>query len=142
MRLWIPLATLCTWLTSNRHVLGLAVAVNFMTVAVALLIEGLGVGLSHVVFGVGAAALVRSIGWAFRDYSMETLQVFLVGILTPLAVGFLLVLIFAGGRRIADFYHFLGFFFGASIEAMYVLDAHSSDSDSDSGSAGTRGSLT
>jgi hypothetical protein len=82
MCLWIPLATLCTWLTSNRHVLLLAFAVNFMTVAVALVIEGLGLGLSHVVFGVGAA-----------------------------------------------------------IESMYVLEGHSSESDSESGSAGTPGSL-
>lgn len=124
MELWIPFGVLLTLFTNNRHVLMMAFAVNFMTTLLALFIEGLGLGMSHVVFGVVAATLVRSVGLGLRNGSQELLQ---IGITVPLAfgvVGFFVVLIFAGPRIIADFYHLLGFLFGGAIEAMYVLDAH------------------
>lgn len=124
MYLWIPFGILLTLFTSNRHLLLLAFAVNFMTTILALFIEGLGLGMSHVVFGVMAATLVRSVGLGLRNGSQELLQ---IGIAVPLAfgvVGFFVVLIFAGPRWIADLYHLLGFLFGGAIEAMYVLEAH------------------
>ena len=127
MTLWVPFATLLTWLTSNRHVLLVVVTVNFMTVVTAIFIEGVGLGLSHVVLGVGAAALVRSIDYAFADTSPEGIQTLVVGIMSPLAVGFFLVMVLAGPRLIADFYHFLGFLFGSAIEAMYVFSGRESD---------------
>lgn len=126
MELWIPFGILLTWFTSNRHLLGFAFAVNFMTVLIALFIEGLGLGMSHVVFGVIAATLVRSVGLGLRNGSQELLQ---IGITVPLTfgvVGFFVVMVFAGPRWIADFYHLLGFMFGGAIEAMYVLNAHES----------------
>jgi membrane associated rhomboid family serine protease len=124
MWLWIPFGTLFTWFTSNRHLLWFAFAVNFMTVLIALFIEELGLGMSHVVFGVVAATLVRSVGLGLRNGSQELLQ---VGITVPLTfgvVGFFVVMVFAGPRWIADFYHLLGFMFGGAIESMYVLNAH------------------
>lgn len=51
MWLWTPFGTLFSWFTSNRHLLWVAFAVKFMTVLIALFIEGLGQGMSHVVFG-------------------------------------------------------------------------------------------
>ena len=124
MWLWVPFGTLVTWFTSNRHVLGFAFAVNLMTVLIALFIEGLGLGMSHVVFGVVAATLVRSVGLGLRNGSQELLQ---IGITIPLTfgvVGFFVVMVFAGPRWIADLYHLLGFIFGGAIEAMYVLETH------------------
>ena len=123
MRLWIPFGILLTWFTSNKHVLGFAFAVNLMTTLIALFIEGLGLGMSHVVFGVIAATLVRSVGLGLQNGSMELLQ---IGVTVPLAfgvVGFFIVMVFAGPRWIADLYHLLGFVFGGAIEAMYVFDA-------------------
>ncbi|MFC6756929.1 hypothetical protein ACFQER_09850 [Halomicroarcula sp. GCM10025894] len=124
-----------TWLTSNRHVLWLVVAIGFGKTATGILIQGPTVGMSGVVFGVGAAAVVRSTGYALQDSSLETLQVIVVGLLTPLATGFLIVMIFAGQRWIADFSHFLGFLFGGAIEAMYVFDEHETDTDDGEGPA-------
>lgn len=124
MWLWVPFGTLLTWFTNNRHLFGFAFAVNFMTVLIALWIEGLGMGMSHVVFGVVAATLVRSVGLGLRNGSQELLQIGLTVPLTFGVVGFFVVMIFAGPRYIADFYHLLGFIFGGAIEAMYVLDAH------------------
>jgi len=124
MRLWIPFGVLLTWFTSNRHLLGFAFAVNFMTTIIAVFIEGLGLGMSHVVFGVIAATLVQAVGLGLRSGSTELLQ---IGITVPLAfgvVGFFIVMVFAGPRLIADFYHLLGFMFGGAIEAMYVFEAH------------------
>lgn len=124
MWLWIPFGTLLTWYTSNRHLLGFAFAVNLMTTVIALFIEGLGLGMSHVVFGVIAATLVQSVGLGLRNGSMELLQ---IGLTVPLAfgvVGFFVVMVFAGPRWIADLYHLLGFVFGGAIESMYVLAAH------------------
>jgi len=124
MWLWIPFGVLLTWFTSNRHLLWFAFAVNFMTTIVAVFIEGLGLGMSHVVFGVVAATAVRSVGIGLQNGSQELLQ---IGVTIPLAfgvVGFFIVMVFAGPRFIADFYHLLGFLFGGAIEAIYVFDAH------------------
>lgn len=129
MVLWLPFGTVLTWLTSNRHVLGLALLANFLTVIVAIPIEGAGLGMSHVVFAVAAAALVRSSGYALQNASTDALQSVLLGLLVPVLGAFLLILVLAGPRRIADFYHFLGFLFGAAIEAMYVFDDHESDAE-------------
>jgi hypothetical protein len=129
MTLWIPFAAVLTWLTSNRHVLMLVVTVNFLTVVTALFIEGVGLGLSHVVLGVGAAALVRSIDYALADSGPVAVQSIVVGIMFPLSTGFLLVMVLAGPRFIADFYHFLGFLFGGAIEAIYVFSELESDDD-------------
>ncbi|MBX0287053.1 rhomboid family intramembrane serine protease [Haloarcula salinisoli] len=131
MRLWLPFGILMTWLTSNRHVLWLVVTIGFGKTATGILIQGPTVGMSGVVFGVGAAVLVRSTGYALQDSSLETLQIIVFGLLTPLATGFLLVMIFAGPRWIADFSHFLGFLFGGAIEAMYVFDEHEDGRDSE-----------
>ena len=86
-------------------------------------------------FGVGTAALVRSTAYALQDASLETLQVIVVGLLTPLATGFLIVMIFDGQRWIADVSHFLGFLFGGAIEAMYVFGEHGTDTDGGEGPA-------
>jgi membrane associated rhomboid family serine protease len=131
MWLWIPFGVLLTWLTSNRHVLMLVVVVGFQKTATGILIQGPTVGMSGVVLGVGAAAMVRSTFYAMPDASSETLQTIVAGLMIPLATGLLLVMIFAGPRWIADFSHFLGFVFGGAIEAIYVFDSHGADPEDD-----------
>jgi len=133
MRLWLPFGILLTWLTSNRHVLWLAVTVNFLAVVTGIVVQGPVVGISHVVLGVGAATMVRSTGYAFQDASTEGLQTIIAGLMIPLAMGLLLVMILAGPRWIADFSHFLGFLFGGAIEAIYVFSEHD-DGSEDGGS--------
>ena len=127
MRLWLPFGVLMTWLTSNRHVLWLVVGVNVSTSVGAMAVLQAGVGMSAVVFGIGAAILVRATGDAMRDQSLETVQAVVLGLMTPLAMGFLLIMVLAGPRVIGDFAHFLGFLFGGAIEAMYVFDEHETD---------------
>ncbi|MCW8173021.1 rhomboid family intramembrane serine protease [Natrialba swarupiae] len=69
MLLWMPFAILLTWMTSNRHVLGLVVGTNVLTSPV-LAIGGMAVwGLSGAVFAVVAATLVRATGYAMRGVS-------------------------------------------------------------------------
>lgn len=129
MRLWIPFGFLLTWLTSNRHVLVLAVVVSVQKTATGILIQGPTVGMSGVVLGVAAAALVRSVDYALQDASAAAVQTVVVGLMAPLAAGLLVVMILAGPRTIADFSHFLGFLFGGAVEAMYVFHERESDSD-------------
>jgi len=133
IRLWIPFAIVFTLLTSDRHLLGLAVTVNVLTVITGLAVGEYGVGLSSVVFGVIAATLVRSVGIAMQDASMETLQTMLVVVFTPAMVGFFLLAIVnpgaAGLSNVAHFSHLFGFLFGGAIEAIYVLEGHEEDGE-------------
>ena len=133
IRLWIPFAIAFTLLTSDRHLLGLALTVNVLTVITGLAIGEYGVGLSSVVFGVIGATLVRSVGLAMQDASMEALQTMLLWVLTPALAGFFIVAVLGstipGLPPIAHFSHLFGFLFGAAIEAIYVLDDHGDDSE-------------
>ncbi|MDS0261645.1 rhomboid family intramembrane serine protease [Haloarcula sp. S1CR25-12] len=131
MRLWLPVGIVLTWLTSNRHVLWLVIAVGVGKTATGILIQGPTVGMSGVVFGVAAAALVRSTDYALQDASLETVQTVVAGLMIPLATGFFLIVILAGPRWIADFSHFLGFLFGGAIEAMYVFSEREGGRESD-----------
>ncbi|MFC7077229.1 hypothetical protein [Haloarcula halophila] len=131
MRLWLPFGILLTLMTSNRHVLGLVVVTNFLTILVAITIEGPGVGISHVVLGVAAATLVRSAGYAFQNASTALLQYVIAGLLIPTAGGLLLVMILAGPRWIGDFHHFLGFLFGGAIESIYVFGDRETEQESE-----------
>lgn len=133
MWLWVPFGVLLTWLTSNRHVLGLAVVVNALTVVVAIWIEGVGLGLSHVVLGVAAATLVRATGIALQNASTEALQVVVTILLVPTLGGLFLVMALAGARWVADLYHLLGFLFGWAIEAIYVFADHDPPGEADAG---------
>jgi hypothetical protein len=133
MWLWVPFGVALTWLTSNRHVFGVAVTVNALTAVVAIWFEGVGLGLSHVVLGVAAATLVRATGIAFQDASTQGLQLVVTALLLPTLGGLFLVLALAGSRWVADLYHLLGFLFGWAIEALYVFAAH--DDESDTGGA-------
>lgn len=126
MELWIPFGILLTWFTSNRHLLFFALAVDFMTSIIALLIEGAGIGMSHVVFGVVAATLVQSIGLTLRNRSQEALQIGVTAVLTFGVVGFFIIAIFSGPGPIGYFAHLLGFLFGGAFESIYVFSAHRS----------------
>jgi membrane associated rhomboid family serine protease len=128
MRFWIPFGTLFTLLTSNRHLLLVAVLSHMLTQLASSALFRFGVGMSVVVFAIGAAVLVRSIGIALQNQSMEALQYGLIGLVPPVLLGFAMIFIIAGPSQIGHFEHFLGAVFGAGIEAMYVLNEHESDS--------------
>ena len=128
MRFWIPFGTVFTLLTSNRHLLLVAVLSHMLTQLSSSALFRFGVGMSVVVFAIGAAVLVRSIGIALQNQSMDTLQYGLIGLVPPVLLGFAMIFIVAGPSEIGHFEHFLGAVFGAGIEAMYVLSEHESES--------------
>jgi hypothetical protein len=66
--------------------------VNFLTSIVNMPVEGGGVGMSGVVFGVVAASLVRSTDSAMDNASLGTVQTAVAGVLLPGLVGFFLVM--------------------------------------------------
>jgi len=127
MRLWLPIGTAFTLLTSNRHLLVVAVVSHLLTQIVSSGLFRFVSGLSIVVFAVMTAALVRSIGYAFQNHSMETLQNAVALILLPLLTGVFLIVVLAGPSQIGHFEHFLGALFGAAVELLYVFDEHGSD---------------
>jgi membrane associated rhomboid family serine protease len=131
MRFWIPFGTIFTLLTSNRHLLLVAVLSHMLTQLASSALLRFGVGMSVVVFAIGAAVLVRSIGIAFQNQSMEVLQIGLIGLVPPVLLGFAMIFIVAGPSPIGHFEHFLGAVFGAAIEAMYVLSEHESETAPD-----------
>ncbi|MFB6179483.1 MAG: rhomboid family intramembrane serine protease [Halorientalis sp.] len=129
MEAWIPFGIVLTWLTSNRHVFGVVVVSHLLASVVGLLLGRFGIGMSVAVFALIAATLVRSVGAAFQNASMESLQAAIMGVLVPL-VGALFFLALVGWHsRIGHFLHFLGFLFGGAIEAMFVFGGHDRDTD-------------
>jgi membrane associated rhomboid family serine protease len=124
MRWWIPIGIVFTILTSNRHVLLVAVVSHVLTQVVSSGLFRFVSGLSVVVFAVLTATLVRSIGYAFQNHSMEALQNAIAALLIPVLTGVFLIVIVAGPSWVGHFEHFLGALFGAAIETIYVFDAH------------------
>nr|WP_255455277.1 rhomboid family intramembrane serine protease [Natrialba sp. INN-245] len=122
MLLWMPFAILLTWMTSNRHVLGLVVGTNVLT-SLVLAIGGMAVwGLSGAVFAVVAATLVRATGYAMRGVSRDTLIAALVGVLFPTTFALLAIMVLAGRQtHISHVGHLLGFAFAGVIETVFVV---------------------
>lgn len=127
MRWWIPIATLFTLLTSNRHLLVVAVVSHLLAQIASNGLFRFGSGLSIAVFAVMTATLVRSVGIAFQNQSMEALQNAAALLLIPILTGVLLIVIIAGPSQIGHFEHFLGALFGAGVELIYVFSNHESD---------------
>lgn len=128
MRFWIVFGTIFTLLTSNRHLLVVAVVSHILTQIASSGLFRFGVGMSVVVFAVGAAILVRSIAITLQNESMVALQYGLVGLVPPVLLGFAMIFIIAGPSQIGHFEHFLGAVFGAAVESIYVLSEHESES--------------
>lgn len=125
MLFFVPLGILLTWLTSNRHVLLVIVATVVPTNFVAGAAGQFGFGASTAVFGLFAAVLVRSAGYAFQDASANTLQDVVATLLILGGTAFFAVFILAGGRtEIGHFAHFLGFLFGGAVESLYIFHGH------------------
>jgi membrane associated rhomboid family serine protease len=131
MRYWLPFGVVLTLLSSNRHVLWVAIVSHALASAVGMAIGQLGVGTSTAVLAVAGATLVRATGYAMQNASMDSLQTVIAGVLVPFLAAFFLIMVFAGPSPIGHFAHFLGFLFGGAIEAMYVFDDHDSDADAD-----------
>lgn len=130
MFLFVPFGILLTWLTSNRHVLGVMIVSHFLTriarvgISLSLGIISIGVGSSLAVFGIMAASLVRVTGVAMKDATEEALQVSLFGVLAIFMSGLFMVTVLAGGTVVDHLGHALGFLFGGAVESMYVFKMH------------------
>jgi len=128
MELFVPFAVVLTVLTSNRHVLSIVVVshvlANVVWVATTL---SPGIGTSGATFGVVAATLVRSSGYALENASSESLQAVVAGLLAPFLAGLFVITLIAGRSDVAHFAHFLAFLFGGAMEAMYVFSGHEED---------------
>lgn len=128
---WLPIGIVFTALTSNRHLLLIALGSHLLTQVVSNGLFRFVSGLSVAVFAVLTATLVRSIGIAFQNRSMEALQTALAVLVVPVLIGVFLIVIVAGPSQVGHLEHFLGALFGAAMEAMYVLGNHG-DSDTES----------
>jgi len=126
MQFWLVFGTILTVMTSNRHVLLVAVVPHLLTHIVGVFMFRFGVGMSVVVFAVIAATLVRATSYALQNASLESLQAAIAGVLAPLLGLLFIVVLVAGGGRIGHFDHFLGFLFGGAIEAISVVSSHES----------------
>lgn len=127
MRLWIPIGIVFTLLTNNREVFVVAVLSHLMTQIVSNGMFRFGAGLSIAVFAIMAATLVRSTGIAFQNYSKETVQWALAGMMVPILGAVFMVVVLIGPSPVGHLEHFFGALFGAAIEAFYVFDDHDSD---------------
>jgi membrane associated rhomboid family serine protease len=127
IRPWLVFGTALTLLTSNRHVLGVAVTSHVLMNVVGIALLKPGVGLSGAIYAVAAAALVRSIGVAFQNAASQTRQWALVSVFVPLAAGVFLIMVVVGPSPVGHFHHFLAFLFGGAMEAMYVFEAYGDD---------------
>jgi membrane associated rhomboid family serine protease len=129
MRLLVPLGIVLTLLSNNRHVLALMFVAHVPSAMVYGFVAGPVVGSSGVAFGIAAAALVRSIGVGLQNFSMETLQTTILGLLTPFVAGLLVVAIFNVPPGVAHFGHFFSFLFGAGYESAVVLTNHETEAE-------------
>lgn len=118
----LPLGVLFTWLTSDRHVLGVAVTANVLTSFVSAWgLRRTGAGLSVVAMALMAAVAVRAVGVATQDADSESFQLAALGLVVPLGGWLFATAVVIGQSPVGHFAHFLGFLFGAAVEGIYVL---------------------
>jgi membrane associated rhomboid family serine protease len=119
---FVPVGVLLTYLTSNRHVLGVVLMSQFL----AVFVYGIGMwsvvyGSSPAAFGLWGATVVGLAGLAGQNHSSTGLGVLLLGIMVPFGGVLLLISVSDAGSGIAHFTHLLGFVFGGAYEAIYVF---------------------
>ncbi|MDY7082135.1 MAG: rhomboid family intramembrane serine protease [Halobacteria archaeon] len=135
MLLFVPFGILMTWLTSNRHVLGIILVSHFLAtvtrvgIGLSIGIISIGVGASLAVFGVMAATLVRATGIGLKNTPEQVLQA-VVYLVLGLALLALFMLAIAAGNTVVDHLgHALGFLFGGAVESMYVFRKYGKDEE-------------
>ncbi len=122
LRLWIPIAIVFTWLTSNRHLLVVIIGAHISTNVVSAAVGSFVFGLSGVLFAVYAALVVRATAIIVQNQSFDIQQVAASSALIVFGGGFFFVFLLIGHQDgIAHFGHFLGFLFGGAIQAIYVF---------------------
>lgn len=135
MWILVPFGTVLTWLSSNRHVLLVAVVPQYLAGLLhTLFAGGTLVGSSGVAFAFLGAVLVRGVGLTFRDSSTATLLSAVAGVVTPLVVALFVLRLFVGASQIAHLVHLVAFAFAAMLETATVVSAH----DGADGGAGLR----
>jgi len=125
---FVSVGVLLTYLTNNRHVLG----VILVSQVLAAFVYGIGIGQlvygsSTATFGLWGATVVRTVGIGKQEGSSETFQVALLGLFVVFGGALLLVSIVGASSGIAHFAHLLGFVFGGAYESMYVLSENEAE---------------
>jgi membrane associated rhomboid family serine protease len=127
MYILVPFGVVLTWLTSNRHVLLIAVVSEYATALMYLVGGGIALGASGTAFAFVAAVLVRATGMTFGNSSVRTAMAAMAGVFAPFAVAFFLIALLAGYTNVAHMSHFTAFVFGGMIEFAAVVAAHDGD---------------
>jgi len=125
VRLLVPFGVLLTLLTSDEHVLGLAVVAHVAGSVLYAVGGGILVGASGVVFAVFAALIVRSTGDAMADQPTGTMLAIVAGLLAPFAVVLYVLVIAVDVGPTAHMGHFLAFAWGGLYECFFVAVGHS-----------------
>lgn len=113
-----------TLLTADEHVLGLIVVPSVIGSVFYAVGGGVVVGSSGAVFAIFAGLLVRSVGDAMQNESMETLLAIELGLLAPFVLVLMFMIVAVSGHGVAHMGHFMAFCFGALYEFAFVAHGH------------------
>lgn len=120
----VPAGILLTVLTSDEHVLGLALCTHVIGSLLYAVGGGVVVGSSGVLFAFFAGLIVRSTGDAMAEESIETLLAITLGLLAPFALVLYGLVIAIDFGQVAHMGHFVAFAFGAFYEFAFVVIGH------------------
>ena len=127
MLVLVPLGVVLTLLTSDKHVLAVVVGADALASFVYHIGSGPVVGSSGIAFAIIGVLLVRTVGDAMQNASMEWLLTIMVGLFLPFFLVLFIVAIALQGAWVAHFEHLLAFCFGGMLEAAFVVVGHATD---------------
>ncbi|WP_172824866.1 rhomboid family intramembrane serine protease [Halorientalis sp. IM1011] len=127
MLVLVPLGVVLTLLTSDKHVLGVVVGADALASFVYHLGSGPVVGSSGIAFAIIGVLIVRTVGDAMQNASVEWLLTIMVGLFLPFFLVLFVVAVALHGTWVAHFGHLLSFAFGGMLEAAFVLVGHATD---------------
>lgn len=138
MVLVVPFGIVLTWLTSNRHVLGLAIATTVGSNAVSICTNEALYGASSLAMAMVAATLIWATGYLMSSASYGALQSAVMGVFISGVLGLLILfgvngefLLAAGGFSwLVHFNHFAAFLFGGAIAAIYLFSERENEQES------------
>lgn len=129
MTIIVPVGIVLTYLTSNRHVLGVVFISHIPAVfVVGLTLHRLGIGASAAGYGLLAATMVRGTDIAAQRYSSRVLWMLLLFLMVPFVVAILYLGVTYTSTDVGHFAHLFGFVFGGAYEAIYVFSERERES--------------
>lgn len=127
MLVLVPFGIVLTLLTSDKHVLAVVVGADALASFVYHIGSGPVVGSSGIAFAIVGVLLVRTVGDAMQNASMEWLLAIMIGLFLPFFLVLFVVAVALHGAWVAHFGHLLAFCFGGMCEAAFVIVGHASD---------------